>query len=838
MITVIIDEVKVTVPAGTTIMDAAQQADIYIPHICSHPDLPPVELMKPAEAVYRGDVRLENKKPDLHYDGCQLCTVQIEGRDGVHRACCTPVAEGMVVRTSTPDVQEIRRDRLMFLLAKHPHACLTCAQKEGCARFPCSMNTPEKERCCPKFGNCEFQRVTEYVGIKKETPRYVFANLPIVTDEPLFKRDYNLCIGCGRCIRVCEKVRGVGAVDFVFDQEGRVTVGTTAPILKDSACRFCTACVEVCPTGALVDLELKSGDREAALVPCREACPLHIDVPKYLRLISEGQFSEATAVVREKAPTPLVLGTVCFHPCESACRRGEVSEPMAICSLKRACAERDDGLWKSTIAKKAGTGKRVAVVGSGPSGLSAAYYLAKAGHAVTVYESQPEIGGMLRYGIPEYRLPAEALEKDVEAIAGLGVEFRTNSPVGSGTSLESLKGEYDAVYIGVGAQLSRRLPLEGADLDGVLWGMDFLRAARKGSKQPIGASVVVIGGGNVAIDVAMVARRLGGKNVQMACLESRAEMPAFEWEIQEAIEAGIGLNPSWGPRRVVGAAGRVTGIEVKRCIRVFDEDRRFNPAYDESDTRVLECDTLILAIGQASDLSPLGQDSAVRSARGLISVDGSMATSANGIFAGGEAVSGPASVVQSMASGKAAAAAIDRYLGGDGNFDEELVKVEPADAHLGRDEGFAYRGRVKMPCVPLEERLGGFSQVELGYTAEQAIEEAKRCLRCDLRLQLNKPVFAPKEELWIEFTSDGVSQVPTSEGVYQLLDDQKEVIYIKGAMNLRRELEEQLELRDKARYFIYDQEPMYTKRESELLQQYMSQHGSMPEGNQDLDDLF
>jgi formate dehydrogenase beta subunit len=277
MVKLTIDEVEVSVPKGTTILDAAQQAEIYIPHLCSHPDLPRVEQLKPAEAVYRGSRRIENKKPEMQYEGCQLCVVQVKGKKEPQRACSTEVEKGMVVSTDTPELQEYRRDKLMSLLAKHPHACLTCAQKEGCTRSPCSMNIPEKERCCSLFGNCEFQRIVEYVGIKKETPRYVFEDLPVIK-EPLFEWDYNLCIGCTRCIRACRDLRGIEAIDFVFDEDGRVMVGSVGPTLRESACRFCAACVEVCPTGAL----LYKGPYDK--VPHAKAYLARIDIPHYTKL--------------------------------------------------------------------------------------------------------------------------------------------------------------------------------------------------------------------------------------------------------------------------------------------------------------------------------------------------------------------------------------------------------------------------------------------------------------------------------------------------------------------------------------------------------------------------
>ncbi|MEE8419391.1 MAG: 2Fe-2S iron-sulfur cluster-binding protein, partial [Dehalococcoidales bacterium] len=286
MVKVIIDEVEHSASEGTTIIDAAQQAGIYIPHICSHPDLSPQKSLKPAEAVYRGQLKLENQKAGLEWEGCRLCVVEIEGKEGLHRSCNTPVEEGMVIRTVTPEVQEYQRDRLMLKMAKHPHACLGCAQKEGCARFPCSMNVPEHERCCWRFGNCEIQQVAEYVGIKPETPRYIFEDIPVISDEPLFERDYNLCIGCTRCVRVCREVRGIEALDFVFDDEGRVLVGSVGPGPRESACKFCTACVQICPTGALRDKE------EYSEPPCQTGCPAGIDVARYVRLVGEGKNGE------------------------------------------------------------------------------------------------------------------------------------------------------------------------------------------------------------------------------------------------------------------------------------------------------------------------------------------------------------------------------------------------------------------------------------------------------------------------------------------------------------------------------------------------------------------
>ena len=708
-ITLFIDDREVVTRKGATLLEAAQAANIYITALCAHPDLPPFEEVKASDSVYRGDELIEGDAPAKNFEGCCLCIVEIESVDGFPTACTTSATSGMRVQTDTPKVQELRRQNLSAILARHPHACLTCAQREGCIREPCSTNVPVAERCCPKLGNCELEKIAEYIGIKDDTPRWIPTQIPLLRDEPLFVRDYNLCIGCLRCVRACKELRGVDALGFVH-HNNEVLVGSLAPMLKESGCRFCTACVEVCPTGTLVDREdIKMAEREAALVPCASTCPVGIDVPRYVRFIAEGRFDQALGVIREKVPFPSVLGYVCFHPCESECRRGEVNEPISICTLKRFAAEQDSGLWRANSKVAPPTGKRVAVVGSGPSGLTAAYYLVKLGHSVTVFESLPEPGGMLRAGIPSYRLPEEVLQRDIADILSLGVEIRTNTSIGESFSLDELKNQgYQAIFLATGAQLSRKLPLEGVELAGVLWGVDFLREAKFGRGAKGEGRVLVIGGGNVAMDVALTALRLGAKEVQLACLESREEMPAHEWEIQEALDEGVVLYPSWGPKRILGN-GRVEGVELVCCTSVFDKAGKFNPSFDESATKTIETDMVIMSIGQASDLSFLGDSSKIESTRGgTIKVnDITLETGAAGIFAGGEVVSGPTSVVEAIAVGRKAAISIDRYLGGEGIIDEVLVELEEPQAWLGREEGFADKPRASMPCLPMEERLKG-----------------------------------------------------------------------------------------------------------------------------------
>jgi NADPH-dependent glutamate synthase beta subunit-like oxidoreductase len=371
-------------------------------------------------------------------------------------------------------------------------------------------------------------------------------------------------------------------------------VGSLEPTLEESGCRFCGACVEVCPTGALRD---KIPWPDTAVTPCRQACPIGIDIPAYVRLIAEGHMEKALMVIRQKVPFAAVLGRVCNHPCESACRRAQLNEPVAICSLKRSAA--DTVGWTAEQSRHQPSGRRVAVVGAGPSGLTAAFFLARKGHAVTVFEALPEPGGMLRYGLAEYRMPTAILAAEIDDILRTGVELRTNSPA---TLPELQQQGFDAIYLAAGASASKKIPVKGADLPGVLWGLDFLRAARSGAKVDLPAPVVVVGGGNVAMDVARTALRLSGGPVQMACLESRKEMPAFPHDIEQALLEGITIHPSWGPQEIIGN-GSVQAIEFVRCTSVFDEQKRFSPRFDPSQSKRLDASSVILAIGQTPDLS-------------------------------------------------------------------------------------------------------------------------------------------------------------------------------------------------------------------------------------------
>lgn len=821
MPTLTIDSHAVRAAEGASLMQAAREAGLYIPGLCSHPDLEAAGV-------------------------CGLCVVEVEGQPEPVLACRTVAAEGMVVHTGTARVQESRQQALARILATHPHACLTCAQREGCSRTQCSSNVPVHERCCSKFGRCEVQKVSGYIGIPPYTPRYVYRDLPVYRDEPLFDRDYNLCIGCQRCVRVCADVRGVQALE-VSPEGDPVPVRARAATLAEAGCRFCTACVEVCPTGALLDKGLQAGERAEALVPCRTACPAGTDVPRYVRLIAGERYAEAAAVIREKLPFPGTLGRVCFHPCEDACRRGSLNQPVSICRLKRFADEHDDGAWRERGYRLPATGKRVAVVGSGPAGLTAAYYLAKKGHAVTVLEALPEPGGMLRVGIPRYRLPREVLEREIDEIRRAGVEIRVNSPVTSPADLEG----YDAVCLAVGAHKPARLGVPGEDSSGVLDGVGFLRRLGLGEVPRVGERVAVVGGGNVAMDAARSALRLGAREIVILYRRTREEMPAYAEEVEEALAEGVQVEYLVAPTAITPAGGALHVTLTRMELGEPDASGRRSPVPVAGSEFTRTFDTVIAATGQQVDLPAALEVATGRG--GVIQVNNALATGRPGFFAAGDAVSGPASVIAAIAQGRQAAASIDAYLGGDGNIDEVLVETAPAGPRLGRREGFAgltRPGMGKRPwqkarrtgplecCPPEELWVTAFAEVDLGFIDEDmAVDEADRCLRCELRLTISAAPLPPEQ--WLEFNPANVATVPEAEGVFRLLDAEHEVLQITGTPNLRRALEEKLANPGEARYFDFEEDSMYTKRESELIQEYLQEHGRLPQGgNDDLDDLF
>ena len=507
--------------------------------------------------------------------------------------------------------------------------------------------------------------------------------------------------------------------------------------------------------------------------PCMMACPAHTNAGRYVALIAEGRFEEAYKFARDPNPLASICGRVCAHPCETACRRGEIDRPIAIRALKRFLTERYGPESKHPLDINAGRGQqelgfKVAVVGGGPVGLAAAHDLALMGYSVTIFEAAPVAGGMLYLGIPEYRLQRDVVEAQVREILETGdITLKLNQAAGRDFIISDLRRQgFDAVLLAVGAQRSRDLTIPGVDLDGVHKGIDFLLNVNLGYKFTIGKKVIVIGGGNVAMDVArsaarevvrqhvagvedaepslenvsavaaremvdvsLSALRLGAQEVHLVCLEKRDEMPAALEEIEEAEGEGIIMHPGLGPKRMIGKDGRVVALETLTTKWVFDQNKRFNPAFYEGSETQLECDTIIMAIGQAPRLDFLKPEDGVEiSPRGLIAVNPqTLMTSAAGIFAGGDCVFGPRLIIDSVADGKRAAVGIDEFLRGH-KHPEPLVEVEVFKRHSMPLE-LLDLVRPPIPMVPLERRTG-VTEVEVGYDTQTAMAEAQRCLHC------------------------------------------------------------------------------------------------------------
>jgi NADH-quinone oxidoreductase subunit F len=466
--------------------------------------------------------------------------------------------------------------------------------------------------------------------------------------------------------------------------------------------------------------------------PCQNACPAGVDVPGYVALIAAGRPRDAYYLVRRENPFPAICGRVCTHPCETKCRRAQLDEPVAICDLKRYAADyvfhNEEPRLDLVFPKKP---QSVGVIGAGPSGLTYAYYLARLGYSVTVYESLPVPGGMLASGIPEYRLPKAILQKEIRMIEQVGVSILTNTEVGRDITFDELRRTHNAIYVATGTHFPNKANIPGEDKQGVYYGVSFLREVNLGNRVEVGKRVVVIGGGSTAFDAARTALRLGAEKVTILYRRLIDDMPADKREIQEALEEGIEIRQFVAPVEFIGN-GRVQAV---RCVRMelrgFDHTGRRKPRPVEGDEFLIEADTVIPAISQHSDL-PFIDKSEVRTTRwGTLETDPrTMMTSMDGVFAGGDVVRGPDVVITAIADGKKAAQNIDKYLGGTG----ELNKGEPIEIPKPTEEKeVAEHERFPMRSLPPEERKRDFREVVVGFHKLNAIAEAMRCLRCDRR---------------------------------------------------------------------------------------------------------
>jgi len=518
-----------------------------------------------------------------------------------------------------------------------------------------------------------------------------------------------------------------------------------------SKCTSCGECTKVCPVDAPSEHNEGLNQRKAifkqyeqaipgaygitkrSVAPCKATCPAHVSIQGFIALMQQEKYAEALKLFKQEHPFPGACGRVCHHPCEAVCTRGDADQPLAIQYLHRFLADRDfeqETAWIPEIAEK--REEKVAIIGSGPAGLTAAYYLAQKGYGVTVYEKLPVKGGMMAVGIPEYRLPKAELEKEIAVIEALGVTIKTGVAFGTDITLDSLKKEgFASVFMATGLHGSRSLGVKGEDLKGVLAGTTFLRDAAMGKADKLSGKTIVIGGGNVAVDVALTARRLGSDDVTMVCLEKREEMPAWDYEIEEAVEEKVNIVNSKGPLRFYGDTdGKVTEVSFQECTAVFDENGRFNPQYDDCQLITHEADTVIVAIGQAGETEfAKDQGIALTPPGGYEADPVTLQTPVDWVFAGGDAFYGPKSVVDAVASGKTAAESIHRFING---LDLADGREKSWDFEKPEIDNVPQVQRITPEKLPVEQREGNFKEVTQALAKELIDREAARCLSCGI----------------------------------------------------------------------------------------------------------
>jgi heterodisulfide reductase subunit A len=518
------------------------------------------------------------------------------------------------------------------------------------------------------------------------------------------------CTGCAQCETACTVAI---ADEFNSDLIARRAAHIAFP--------------QAVPKKAIIDRKGTS--------PCSFTCPAGVEPHGYVSLVRAGKYDEAFCLHLADAPLPGCLSRACYAPCEEECTRGQLEGSVSIRAIKRFMV---DHYYASHPEPEYGipdklNGKRVAIVGSGPAGLSAAYFLARSGYSVTIFESEPEAGGIMRWGIPSYRLPKDILTRDIKNITALGVKIAPNTKVGSTQNLK--EDGFDAVFLAVGNTGGRRISIPGEDLNGVVDCMDFLKACNSESRPDIkGKKVVVIGGGNVAMDCGRSALRLGAREVQLVCLESGEEMPSHKWEIEQAIDEGITINCSWGPRSISDIGGKAKGVEFVCCTSVFDATGKFNPSFDVTKKKSLDADMVIMAVGLLPNTAPFATELELNRNKTIYADKETQQTSKPWVFAGGDAVTGPAMIIQAVGQGKRAAYYIDRYLQGmpmnSGHFDERLPMVDKESVLSRISGGISDRKPVSPKLKPIDEWARSFDEYEITMTEDEARYSANRCLDC------------------------------------------------------------------------------------------------------------
>ena len=569
---------------------------------------------------------------------------------------------------------------------------------------------------------------------------------------------------CNCCSCSCFAMR----VATMFGSYDSIRSNYVSQVDKEK-CVACGQCVENCPTNALrlgqklctktevkqqaeykkasdhiwsekdwnVDYRENREDvAEGGTSPCKTACPAHIAIQGYIQLAAQGKYTEALELIKKENPFPAVCGRICPRACESACTRGDIDAPIAIDEIKKFIADQElnaDTRFVPTLRHN--YGKKIAVIGAGPAGLACAYYLAIDGYAVTVFEKQAILGGMLTLGIPSFRLEKNVVNAEIDILKELGVSFQTGVEVGKDISIAALREEgFKGFYLAIGAQAGRRLNIEGEDAEGVYTGVEFLRDISLGKQVQLNGNVIVIGGGNVAIDVARSAVRVGSETVSMFCLESRAEMPALSEEVEEAEEEGIMIQNGWGPAHIVTENGKVTGVAFKKCVSVFDENHGFCPKFDESEIKIVRADYVLTSIGQAIEWGGLLDETKVElNPNKTVKVDLlTYQTAENDIFAGGDVVTGPKFAIDAIAAGKEGAISLHRAVqpGQSLTFGRDRRIYHELDKSNVVTDGFDRVPRQQAGHTDHKKAKESFKDVRVTFTQEQMEQETQRCLGC------------------------------------------------------------------------------------------------------------
>jgi len=627
---------------------------------------------------------------------------------------CGHTVEGMCIQLGPAAEYYIRTGRGKKITREEAIAICKQAEKEGMVHSIPNLSGPGKALAICNCCGCSC------FGLRNTN---LYKNPDWSRSNYVAKVDRDKCVACGECVENC--------------QANALTLGqnlcTKEPIVtfKEKETPYDTRWGK---DRWNIDYRHRKVVDVSGTSPCKSECPAHIAVQGYIKMAAQGRYKEALELIKNENPFPAICGRICPRKCEGECTRSGIDEPIAVDEIKKFIAQEDlNAISRFIPVKNADRPEKIAVIGAGPGGMSCAYFLAVLGYKVTVFEKESKLGGMLTLGIPSFRLEKEIVNAEIDILKELGVIFKPGVEVGKDVTLKELREQgYKAFYIAIGAQAGRNLGLMGEDVEGVMTGVEFLRRVSLGEELKLKGQVMVIGGGNVAIDVARTAERAGASEVEMYCLEGREEMPALEEEIEEALSEGIVINNSWGPKRILEENGHVVGVEFKKCTSVFDENGRFNPAFDEMTTKVVRTNNVLISIGQGIDWGGLLKDSKMElnPNRTLKVEELSYQTGEADVFAGGDAVTGPKFAIDAIAQGKQGAISIHRYIHGDNltiSREREYHALDKENLNL---EGYDNIPRQRALHVDGNKSKETFKDLRSTFTEEQIKKETERCLGC------------------------------------------------------------------------------------------------------------